>query len=64
MTKYQGDTQTVKDSPMHQIAFNTKLYQLHIACPMLQLLRHMYSAGRYFNARRLFGKITDLQTLL
>jgi len=64
MTKYQCDTQTVIDGPMHHITFIIKLYQLHIACHMLQLLWHIYSAGRYFNARRLIGNITDLQTLL
>jgi hypothetical protein len=31
---------------------------------MLQLLWQMYSAGRYFNTRRLFGKINDLKALL
>jgi len=64
MTKYQCDTRTVIDSPMHHITFTTKLYHLYIAFHILQLLWHIYSAGRYFSARRLWGKTTELQTLL
>ena len=38
MTKYQCDTRTVIDSPMHHITFTTKLYHLYIAFHILQLL--------------------------
>jgi hypothetical protein len=38
MTKYQCDTRTLIDSPTHHITFTTELYQLHIACHMLQVL--------------------------
>ena len=38
LTKYQCDTRTVIDSPMHHITFTTKLYHLYIAFHILQLL--------------------------